>query len=678
MGFARWYPTAMTLADGRMLVSAGSTICQTCFASTPEIYDPVTNSWNSLSSANYNLPFYPFMFVLPNGRVLYAGNVEAPSVTRTLDVATQSWTTVSAAQVEGGTSVMYQPGKVMKTGSAVSGESVNTPTIASTFVLDMNQPSPAWRQTASMAFPRGYANLTVLPDGTAIVTGGGRTRNGGGVGDAVYEAEIWSPVTETWKTVDRMHNPRLYHSTALLLPDGRVLVAGGGRAFGNDQLNAELYSPPYLFKGPRPTITQVQTEVQYGSNFFVGTPDGSSIASVALIMPGAATHDYNQTQRFMNLTFSQTTGGLTVQAPASGAFAPPGYHMLFIVNSNGVPSVARFVRLSTQVIGGSQAPSLTLPKDKDPIKNDILAGVRDSIKPVTVRAGFDANNLKFAVRSLSISNSILESKADSAAVSHRPSSEGDVLSQALTESTGDTTVKDGAPSRALDLVAAYAFEEGSGTVTEDATGNRQNGTLVGTKWTKLGKYGNALDFNGAFSFVTVADSNLLDLHQGMTFSAWIRPRGVNEGEWHTVIVKERSAGDVLNVYSSTRIDAPAVAVRSSEVPENPVNLHGTRPLRLNTWSYLTVTHDGTTLRMYVNGIEVGSREVKGNLLTSMGSMRIGGNGVGSRFFKGLIDEVRIYRRALSQSEIQADMNLPIKPQSSHNQAIMPAVVFPID
>lgn len=241
---------------------------------------------------------------------------------------------------------MYSPGKFMKAGSAADSQMVG-PSSNTTFVLDTTQPSPAWRQTPSMVYPRSFLNLTTLADGSVLATGGETDKDGGNVSNAVYAAELWSPQTQTWSTMASMHTPREYHGTAVLLPDGRVLVSGMGADFGNvpDQKSAEFYSPPYLFKGSRPSIQQSPSQIHYGSNFFVGTPDGASISSVTLIRTGAVTHFFDQNERSVPLSFSQTTGGLSVTAPANANLAPPGYYMLFLVNSSGVPSIAPFVQI---------------------------------------------------------------------------------------------------------------------------------------------------------------------------------------------------------------------------------------------------------------------------------------------------------------------------------------------
>jgi galactose oxidase-like protein/concanavalin A-like lectin/glucanase superfamily protein/Kelch motif protein len=341
MNFPRWYPTATTLPDGQILAISGW-IVPGQMADTPEVYDPAVNVWTQLAGATRSNPMYSFMFVLPDGTVLNAGPDQQ---TRRLDVAASSWIDVGDSFISGHSAVMYRPGLVMKSGTHGDPDNMPPSVDGRTVVIDMTQPAPAWRAVAPMAFPRAYHNLTILPDGSVVATGGGTTGAGDNTGAAVREAELWNPATETWRTMARMVRPRLYHSGALLLPDGRVLMAGGN--LGNYfEPNAELYSPPYLFRGTRPAISAAPATVAYGARFFVATPDTASITGVSLVRSGAPTHGFDQNQRFVSLPFTAAPNGLDVTAPADARVAPPGDYMLFILNGNGVPSVARFVLLA--------------------------------------------------------------------------------------------------------------------------------------------------------------------------------------------------------------------------------------------------------------------------------------------------------------------------------------------
>jgi hypothetical protein len=313
MADRRWYPTATTLPDGRALVTAGSAKNTLDYDPNPEVYDPTTNTWTKLTgAANVTIPNYSFEFVLPNGNVLAAGSDEAKMGTYELNVATQTWTTVDPTVLDAGSAVEYLPGKIMKAGSsylsAPPDNGGSTPSKATTYVLDTTQANPTWQQTASMANARTHLNLTILPDDTVLATGGSTDIGGVNPANAVYQAELWSPVTQTWAPMASESQPRLYHSTALLLPDGRVAVAGGGHNFYNSIAypNIEIYSPAYLFEGARPTITSAPQTLSYGQGFFVGTPNGSDIASVALIHNGAVTHSFNADQSYVTLNDSGT------------------------------------------------------------------------------------------------------------------------------------------------------------------------------------------------------------------------------------------------------------------------------------------------------------------------------------------------------------------------------------
>jgi hypothetical protein len=157
----------------------------------------------------------------------------------------------------------------------------------------------------------------------------------------------------------------------------------------------------------------------------------------------------------------------------------------------------------------------------------------------------------------------------------------------------------------------------------------------------------------------VADANDLDFTTGMTLEAWVYPTASGSGSWRNVIIKERAGGEVYNLYGNADTDAPTAYVVRGAAPGVPLDARGTSSLPLNAWSHLAVTFDNATLRIFVNGVQVGTRAVAGPLLTSTGTLRIGGNSIWGEYFAGVIDEVRIYNRALTTTEIQADMNTPL-------------------
>jgi hypothetical protein len=432
--FARWYPTLTTLPDGRVLnVSGSRKLCldgpdqgeacmvhadcapaenENCTAelvAPPELFDPASRSWRQLSLIIESVQFYPFNFVDLEGKVFFAGADKgasgfdiSPTESAIFDVEGESLMTTGAVSAhDGGSAVMYEPGKILKTGGTDAGSLA----IAGAEIIDLGG-GAVWQATDPMNLPRRRHNLTVLPDGTVLATGGtrqgnkefeiertcGGTDQGAVCDDSddcpgnltcqkhtlgeqlwVSEAEIWDPQTGDWTLMAGNQVPRMYHSTALLLPDGRVLSAGGGRGGGavTNYSNAEMFSPPYLFTGtPRPEIAQAPEIIHYGRSFEVESPQAGDVARVSLIRLAAVTHSFDQNRRFVPLTFVPSGGaGLQIDAPAGPNLAPPGYYMLFLVSGEGVPSVARFVRLlpadpgaralyeySAKVVCGEEAP----------------------------------------------------------------------------------------------------------------------------------------------------------------------------------------------------------------------------------------------------------------------------------------------------------------------------------
>ena len=336
MALGRWYGTATTLPDGRVLATSGKEADGTVIT-VPEIYDPQADTWTPLPGATSRVQsiLYPFMYVLPDGRLYEAGTAADTWYLNTN--GTGSWTegpvNTFGTRSWSESGAMYAPGKIIRAGGG-------DPATGRTAIIDMNAASPTWKETAGMTFPRRRHNMVILADGSMVAIGG--TRQADDVASAVLEAEIWNPATETWTTAAAMSEARMYHSTALLLPDGRVVAAGGQGTGAN---RAQVYSPPYLFQGARPTIDSAPTAAGYGSGFSIATPDAADITSVAVIRPGAVTHAIDMNQRYVPLSFTRGDGNLVVEAPSAPELAPPGYYLLVIKNGNGVPSVASWIRL---------------------------------------------------------------------------------------------------------------------------------------------------------------------------------------------------------------------------------------------------------------------------------------------------------------------------------------------
>ena len=206
------------------------------------------------------------------------------------------------------------------------------------------------------------------------------------------------------------------------------------------------------------------------------------------------------------------------------------------------------------------------------------------------------------------------------------------------------------------LVAAYAFDEGSGTTAYDSSGNHNNGTISNATWTTAGKYGDALSFNGTNAMVTIPNAASLDLTTGITLEAWVNPSKVSHA-WRDVVYKGND-----DYWLSATDQASGVPAAGATLGSADVFTPGKSVLKTNTWTFLTETYNGSALDLYVNGTLVSSLAHTGNIATSTDPLQIGGDSIYGQYFQGTIDEVRVYNEALTATQIQSDMNTAITTQ----------------
>ncbi|PUA80216.1 hypothetical protein C7S10_13740 [Nocardioides currus] len=650
----RWYPSVTQMPDNRMLILSGASQVETTWVDTPEIYNPATSTLSSVPITTPQLREvqYPQTNVLPDGKVL-AISAEHGAI-MTFDPATNAWTRVGTTQVPYAAWTSFAPGKYLVTGGANALDSYNPNNpVASTKaakVLDMTSGSPVWSAAGTMASARSFHNVTMLPTGDAMVVGGSTVVNDFS-STGTLTAEQWSPVTNTWKQLASPARPRMYHSISLLMPDGRVLSGGGGRlAPAPDQLNMQWYSPGYLFKGPRPTITSLPGQTTYASTMDLVTPQAADIAKISLVSLGSITHAADWNQHFVDLPFTRSGNTLSVSTPANANIAPANYYMVFAVDSNGVPSTAKIVKLAAYAPpSDTTAPtvSVTAPAAGDTLTGaaTLIATASDNVGVAGVRFQVDGSPVgaedPTAPYSLSWASSSVANGAHTISAVAR-----DAAGNTKTSSTVAVTVTNAAPTNGL--IGAWSFNEGSGSTIGDGSGRGNGGSVVGPTWTTAGKYGNALSFDGVDDYASVADSASLDLGKSMTLEAWVRPTA--SSGWRTVLLKEASSSLAYSLYSASgTTNRPSVWIDGASSV-------GTTAVPLNAWTHVAATYDGTRLKIYTNGVLRTDKAVTSAVPVSADPLKIGGNAVWGEFFGGQIDEVRIYSRVLSAAEITTDMN----------------------
>lgn len=370
MNFERWYPTVVAMGYPNSLIVGG---VQGNFVTVKqlEIYNEITNTFTVVPGPASELewdPTYPGLQPIPTGQIVFTrtGFWPAPPTPTSqfftwddfTNPVTGTWVNLGPMNFDDridGISITFltptDDPEEQKARVGVFGGGKSDVTARRTAeIIDAENllAGDPWTALPNMTEDRIHCQGILMPDGKAVLFGGLESHGGGGTGSLT--SDIFDPCTDTFTTADSLTYARGYHAVAALLPSGQVMAAGGVGFGGAADLTIEVFNPPYLFRGPRPTITSVPSLVHHGSSFDIDTPDATKIEKVVLVRPVSYTHQTESEQRVLQLEFTRDAANDRVTATAPDGIhphphAPRGYYMLFILDCDGIPSVGQFVHL---------------------------------------------------------------------------------------------------------------------------------------------------------------------------------------------------------------------------------------------------------------------------------------------------------------------------------------------
>ncbi len=355
MNRIRWYPSTIIHGDGTIWVYGGTSLGGGANKdNTIEFYDPDTNTWTMAGGQNIPNQIYEAyirIHLMPDGKVFKSGAHQTASM---YDPVARTWTTIDNTNRNSprndGISIRLHDGRIMIAGGV--NIHVEQPPTATAEIIDLTQPSPTWQNIASMNEARLEINGVLLPDGNVIVVGG----NQGQYGTVQKSPELYNPDTNTWTYMATHQNERGYHSTSVLLPDGRVISSGG--TIAGDPVDPfakqfDIWSPYYLFKSPRPVINTLNTTANYGQQLTMTYSSANPVTNVVIRRPGSATHSFYYDQISVPVNLDSDNGSTaTFTVTSNSNIFPPGYYLVFLMNNDGVPSVAKWLQIGAG--GGSE------------------------------------------------------------------------------------------------------------------------------------------------------------------------------------------------------------------------------------------------------------------------------------------------------------------------------------
>jgi hypothetical protein len=666
MRHGRWYPTLVTLANGRVWCCSGLDEYGV-MNRIIEVYDPVPKTWALVPDSNstrtycvgagyastcpgagspcYNnvspttISFYPRAHLLPNGRPLICG-FQRDIYSWTPTTGRFTFLGRSSTYRDYGTSFLCplqnttsEKGKILLVGGSPSATMPATTTVE---ILDFNASTgqtPVIRTVSPLTYRRRYLLPVILPNGKLLVLGGKQNTSGSpGAGD-VFIPEIFDPVTETWQSnLPAASIARVYHSVALLLPDGRVWTAGSQRSSGPYEARTEIFSPGYLFAGARPTISGTPSVGGYGGSITIPTSDPASISSVSLVRLMATTHHYDANQRLVWLQIlTRGSSSITVSAPINANIAPPGYYMIHILNSSGVPSVARIVRIPGT--GGGGGEDTTPPGQVTGLAATAASSTQINLSWTANPTADGVANYRI-YRSTTSGFTVTPTTPPTATVASPATTYSDTGLASSTTYYYRVAAVDAAGNVGLPSSETSATTSGSGSSVYHyepyltLTGsNRQD--VPSSSSLQLTAFSVATWFMTSQNYSSTA----FIVNKGGTGTDSVG-RNMNYGIWMT---------------SAERIQAGFESGAGADFYTTSPATYGD-----GQWHYAVVTYDGSTaVRLYIDGVQVSSLTTSATPdNTGIQPVRIGANSLSlNGFFIGNVDEVRIWNRALSAAEI---------------------------
>jgi hypothetical protein len=361
---ARWYPTLVGLKDGNVLAVSGLDQFGRIIGGNSEIFSLRTHRWTIDHKLKKAFPTYPALYLMPDGDLFFTGantgygpdrpSWRSPGI---WNPYTDSFRPVPGLQAPNETetagSVLLPPAQAQRYaiigGGGVGESDQSTGRID---VVNLKEKHPRWQPAGHLPIGTRYPEVVITPNDGVLISGGSRFYRGMH-GSDILKAYMYHPLTMDMSAMAAPLVGRDYHAAGVLLPDGRILTEGGNPLFGNKQdtepqifhRQISIFSPPYLFHGPRPAITGGPAELSRGETGVFTTPQASEIGMARLIHPSSVTHVTDVQQRSIALTMRRERGALALTIPRGAGLVPSGWYMLFIDKRNGVPSVARWVHI---------------------------------------------------------------------------------------------------------------------------------------------------------------------------------------------------------------------------------------------------------------------------------------------------------------------------------------------